>query len=54
MDDSIAETVIVTPSTGDNKSIIIPISIGVVALVILATGVVLIRKKALGENKDNK
>ena len=54
VDDSIAETVIVTPSTGDNKSIIIPISIGVVALVILATGVVLIRKKALGENKDNK
>ena len=54
VDDSIAETVIVTPSTGNNKSIIIPISIGVVALVILATGVVLIRKKALGENKDNK
>jgi len=51
VDDSIAETVIVTPSTGDNKSIIIPISIGVVALVILATGVVLIKKKVIHKEK---
>ena len=46
-DDGMAETVIVTPSTGDNRGYIIPIMIGVIAFVILGIGIVLIKKKAL-------
>lgn len=46
-DDGMAETVIVTPSTGDNRGYIIPIMIGVTAFVILGIGIVLIKKKAL-------
>ena len=48
-DDSMAETVIVTPSTGDNQNFIIPIMVGIVASVMLAAGVVAIKKKALGK-----
>ena len=47
-DDNIAETVIVTPSTGQNLSFIIPVAIGVAALVILGVGILLIKRKALG------
>lgn len=46
-DESIAETVIVTPSTGANLEFIVPIMIGVIALVILGAGVVIIKKKTL-------
>lgn len=46
-DDSIAESVIVTPSTGDNLNFIVPIIVGVIALVILGAGVVVIKKKTL-------
>lgn len=46
-DDSMSETVIVTPSTGDNQNYILLISIGIATLVILGVGVVLIKKKAL-------
>ena len=46
-DDSMAETVIVTPNTGDNRAIVLPIVIGAAMLVILGIGVVLIKKKAL-------
>lgn len=45
IDDSTAETVIVTPSTGDNLGLILPITISVTALVILGLGVVIIKKK---------
>lgn len=48
-DDCMAETVIVTPSTGDNQNFIIPIMVGIVASVMLAAGVVAIKKKALGK-----
>jgi len=48
-DDSMAETVIVTPSTGDNLAFVLPITVGLLALAILATGVVLIKKKALNK-----
>lgn len=46
-DDSMAPTVIVTPNTGDNLNFIIPVIVGVVALVILGVGVILIKKKTL-------
>lgn len=46
-DDSLAETVIVTPSTGENLNFIVPIMVGVIALVILGAGVVIIKKKTL-------
>ena len=46
-DDDMAETVIVIPSTGQNLNFIIPIAIGLVALVVLAGGVILIKKKVL-------
>ena len=47
-DDDTAETVIVTPSTGGNRAFLIPTIIGVTALIVLGVGVVLIRRKALG------
>ena len=47
-DDNLAETVIVTPATGDNRAIIIPIAIGLTALVVLGVGIFLIKRKALG------
>ena len=46
-DDGMAETVIITPNTGDNRAIVLPIVIGAAMLVILGIGVVLIKKKAL-------
>ena len=46
-DNDKAETVIVTPNTGANLNFILPISVAAVALIILGTGVVLIRKKVL-------
>ena len=46
-DSSIAETVIVTPATGDDLNYIIPIAIGVTALIILGVGVIIIKKKAI-------
>ena len=51
IDDNMAETVLVTPATGENLNIIIPIAIGVTALVILGVGIFLIKKRALG-NKE--
>jgi LPXTG-motif cell wall-anchored protein len=41
------ETVIITPPTGDNQNYIIPIIIGVTALIILGAGVVVIKKKVI-------
>lgn len=48
-DASTSETVIITPSTGANRNFIIPISVGLVALVILGTGVIFIKKKILNK-----
>ena len=47
-DDGMAETVIVTPATGANLAFIIPIVVGVTALVVLGVGIFLIKRKALG------
>ncbi len=46
-DDSMAETTIVTPSTGDNKNYILPAVISIIAFAILGTGVYVIKKKIL-------
>lgn len=46
-DNDKAETVIVTPSTGDNLNFILPVMLGVSSLVILAAGIVFIKKKIL-------
>ena len=51
-DDDMAETVIITPATGSNYNFIITVAIGVALLVILGVGVILIKKKALGNNKE--
>lgn len=46
-DDSMAETTIVTPATGDDLNYILPIAIGVTAFIILGVGVIIIKKKAI-------
>lgn len=46
-DDSMAETAIVTPATGENLNYIIPIIIGATALIILGAGIIMIKKKAI-------
>lgn len=48
-DEDIAETVIVTPPTGNQLDYIIPIVIVTVALVITGVGIVIIKKKALSK-----
>ena len=47
-----AETVIITPPTGQDLSYVITITVGIIALIVIAGGIVLIKKKALG--KDDK
>lgn len=47
-----AEEVIVTPSTGENLNYVLPITIGLLALITLGTGVILIKKKVLDNNKE--
>ena len=49
-DDAMAETVIVTPSTGQNLAFVLPIVIGLVLLAILGGGVVFIKRKVLNPN----
>lgn len=46
-DDSTAEEILVVPSTGSDQNYIIPITVGVMALVILGVGIVVIKKKVL-------
>lgn len=45
-----AEEIIVTPSTGKDLNFVVPITIGIIALITLGTGVILIKKKVI----DNK
>lgn len=47
VDDSMAETTIVTPATGENQNYIVPIVLGTTVLLILGAGVVIIKKKVL-------
>lgn len=51
LDDDKAETVIITPNTGDNFNYILPISIAIGALAIIAVGIVVIKKKAIGKEE---
>lgn len=51
LDDDRAETVIITPNTGDNFNYILPISIAIGALSIIAVGIVVIKKKAIGKEE---
>lgn len=51
IDDSMAETILVTPNTGANLDFIIPVMVGIVACVILGVGVIFIKKKTLGEKE---
>ena len=51
IDDTISEQVIVIPSTGGNMNFILPITIGVLACVILGTGTFLIKTKVV-KKKD--
>ena len=46
-DDSMAETTIVTPATGENKNYILPIITGITAFATLAVGVIFIKKKVI-------
>lgn len=46
-DDSMAETAIVTPATGENQNYILPVIVGVTAFVILGAGVIIIKKKVI-------
>ena len=46
-DEGESQTVIVTPSTGKNLEYVVPITIGIVTLIILGVGVVIIKKKVL-------
>lgn len=46
-DNSMAETAIVTPATGEDLNYILPIIIGTTALIILGVGIIIIKKKVL-------
>ena len=47
-DEDMAETVIITPPTGTNTAMIIGITTGIIALILVAVGIVVIKKKGLG------
>ena len=51
LDTDESETVIVIPSTGANLAFVIPITVAIIALVILGTGIVLIKKKVIDIKK---
>lgn len=46
-DDSMAETVSVTPATGANYNFVLPISIGIISCSILVAGIIIIKKKVI-------
>ncbi len=50
-DDDMAQTVTVTPNTGDNMNFILPIAIGIGALAILGVGIIVIKKALWGSEK---
>ena len=50
-DDDMAETFVVAPNTGDNLSFLMPVLIGVIALIVLGTGIVFIKREVLYKNK---
>ena len=42
-----AEIVIITPNTGENLNYILPITIGIIACIIIGVGIFYIKKKVL-------
>ena len=46
-DDSMAETTIVTPATGENKNYILPIATGLIAFITVGVGIIIIKKKVM-------
>ena len=46
-----AERIMVTPSTGKDLNFIVPITVGIIALITLGAGVILIKKKVV-DNKN--
>ena len=48
-DDDMAEVVIVTPNTGENLNYIIPLTVGIIAFVIIGIGIIVIKKKVLNK-----
>ena len=48
-DDDMAETVIITPNTGENLNYIIPIAVVATAFVIIGVGIIFIKKKVLNK-----
>ena len=46
-DDDMAEIVIITPNTGENLNYILPITIGIIACIIIGVGIFYIKKKVL-------
>ena len=48
-DDDMAEIVIITPNTGENLNYIIPLSITIIAFVIIGAGIFFIKKKVLNK-----
>ena len=48
-DDDMAETVLITPNTGENLNFIIPLTVVISAFVIIGVGVIFIKKKVLNK-----
>ena len=51
-DDATSQEVTVVPSTGGDKNYVLPISVGLVAFVVLGLGVILIKKKVIDPRKN--
>ncbi len=50
-DDDMAETFVVAPNTGENLSFLMPVVIGVMALIVLGTGIIFIKREVLDKKK---
>ena len=46
-DEDISEEVIITPNTGADRNYVLPISIGIIAVVIIGVGIIIIKKKVI-------
>ena len=51
-DDATSQEVTVVPSTGGDKNYVLPISVGLVAFVVLGLGIILIKKKVIDPRKN--
>ncbi len=51
-DEDTSEEVMITPNTGADRNYVLPITIGIVAVVIVGVGIILIKRKVVGRGKD--